>query len=138
MRTAAERERDLSNNANGNAPSLRQQLGTDGISTVRSDDVPRSGPHLSPDEIGGRLRAQLDVVVQLVQRHIFGDVLSEGHAVGLGAGASERFVLCHVADLVKAALVQEDRTSHLRVRRENYKSAARRGRFGRGGGVTCE
>lgn len=79
--------------------------------------------YLAPDETGGCLRAELDVVVELVEGHVLGDVLREGDAVGLGPGAGESLVVRQVGDLVHVVLVQEDRPRHLGVGRQDHEPA---------------
>lgn len=73
--------------------------------------------YLAPDEGGGRLRRESNVVVELVEGHVLRDVLGERHAVRLRPSGSQRLVFRKVADLVHVALVQEDRTRYLCVRR---------------------
>lgn len=77
--------------------------------------------HLAPDKGGRRFGGELDVVVQLVQSHVLGDVLGEGNTVGLGTSAGEGLVVREVRDLVLVVLVQEDRPRHLCVCRQYHK-----------------
>lgn len=79
--------------------------------------------HLAPDESGGRLGIELDIVIQLVESHVFGYVLREGYAIGLGAAGGEQLIIAQCADFVHVALVEKDRTGHLGVSRYHHEPA---------------
>ena len=76
----------------------------------------KAAPHLAPDVGSGRLRGERNVVVELVERHVLGDILRERDAVRLRPRTSKRLVLSEGANFVHVAFVQENRTRYLCVR----------------------